>query len=105
MGANALSSLLKSEQLSADNIDDAIEKIHDALQDQKQIEEAIDLGSEQHYDDAQLEKELAALVVDEKQHKDQDIDRELDKMEKLFSDIQTSDTFPKTKNVKTKELA
>jgi hypothetical protein len=103
MGANALSSLLKSEQLSADNIDDAIEKIHDALQDQKQIEEAIDLGNEQHYDDAQLEKELAALVVDE--HKDQDIDRELEEMEKLFSDIQTSDTFPKTRNLKTKELA
>jgi hypothetical protein len=29
----------------------------------------------------------------------------LEEMEKLFSDIQTSDTFPKTRNLKTKELA
>ncbi|KAI8887620.1 hypothetical protein K501DRAFT_242083 [Backusella circina FSU 941] len=103
MGANALSSLLKSEQLSPDSIDQAIDKIHDALQDQQQIEDAIQLSNEQHYNnDAQLEQELAELASTDN---NQDIEKEIQEIEVMFSDIQTSDTLPKTTNHKIKELA
>lgn len=64
MGADALKDILGKDGLTIESVDEAMEKIQNVLQDQKEIEEAMrmDLGE---FDDQDIEQELAQLIQQE----------------------------------------
>lgn len=64
MGADALKDLLGADGLTIESVDEAMEKIQNVLQDQKEIEEAMrmDLGE---FNDDDIEQELAQLIQQE----------------------------------------
>ncbi|KAI9480279.1 MAG: Snf7-domain-containing protein [Benjaminiella poitrasii] len=64
MGASALKSLLGKDGLSIESVDDAMEKIQTVLDDQKEIEDALQIGTDDflNIDDDEIENELSQLI-------------------------------------------
>lgn len=71
MGADALQSILSKEDLSLATVDEAMFKVQKAFEDQKEVEDAIVMGTEEannrvpELDDDELEKELEDLQREE----------------------------------------
>jgi len=67
MGADALRGLLGQDGLSIESVDDVMQKIQDTFEDQKEIEDALQMGNEDiaGIDDDEIENELSQLVRDE----------------------------------------
>lgn len=67
MGADALRGLLGQDGLSIESVDDVMQKIQDTFEDQKEIEDALQMGNENiaGIDDDEIENELSQLVRDE----------------------------------------
>ncbi|KAI9321073.1 Snf7-domain-containing protein [Dichotomocladium elegans] len=66
IGADALQSVLRDGKLSVATVDEAMLKVQEAFEDQKEVEDAINMGAEQaskftDVDDDELEKELQEL--------------------------------------------
>ncbi|KAL0084756.1 Snf7-domain-containing protein [Phycomyces blakesleeanus] len=80
IGADALRGVIGNSELTLESVDEAMVKMQDALDAQKEVENAIATGTEETnamqlsgVDDAELEKELAALEhleVEESKEKD-----------------------------------
>jgi hypothetical protein len=70
MGADALRDLLGEDGLTLESVDDAMQNIQTALEDQKEIEEALRTGNEEvqqqnEYDEEDMENELSQLIQQE----------------------------------------
>jgi hypothetical protein len=62
MGADALRSLLGEDGLSLESVDETMEKIQAVLQDQKEVEDALQIGTEDMMDTTEVEQELLDLI-------------------------------------------
>ncbi|CAG8600162.1 2870_t:CDS:2 [Diversispora eburnea] len=86
VGTNALRSIFESAGLTADSVEETIDRLQDVLADQKEIDNAIKLGADSLSDktidtDNELEKELEELLADE------NITKEFQKLQLEFSKI------------------
>ncbi|KAI7897525.1 Snf7-domain-containing protein [Cokeromyces recurvatus] len=114
MGAKALKNLLGKDGLSVESVDDAMEKIQSVLQDQKEIEEALRIGTEDinDVDDQEIENELNELikdydkvaippskhVTDHKEADDDHVQSELSRLNHLFSSVKNTPTNLSSEN-------
>lgn len=64
MGADALKEVLGADGLTVESVDDAMQNIQSAFEDQKEIEEAMKMGDISEYADEDLEDELSQLIRD-----------------------------------------
>lgn len=64
MGADALRDVLGSDGLTLESVDEAMQNIQSAFEDQKEIEEAMQMGDISEYADEDLEDELSQLIRD-----------------------------------------
>lgn len=120
MGADALQSILSKEDLSLATVDEAMFKVQKAFEDQKEVEDAIVMGTEEannrvpELDDEELEKELEDLQREEIAAQQQQQPRpplrqvtqsapppdrsesELARINNLFQQLRKTDTPPST---------
>ncbi|RHZ69019.1 hypothetical protein Glove_291g42 [Diversispora epigaea] len=86
VGTNALRNIFESAGLTADSVEETIDRLQDVLADQKEIDNAIKSGADSLSDktidtDSELEKELEELLADE------NITKEFQKLQLEFSKI------------------
>lgn len=120
LGADALKGLLGADGLTLESVDEAMEKIQNALHDQKEIEDAIGVGNNEisGYNDDEIEDELSQLIEDEarvstpplKQSKPEaNVNSELSRLNQMFSSVKnvpnTTSTTDNTKTEKQREYA
>lgn len=124
MGADALQSILSKEDLSLATVDEAMFKVQKAFEDQKEVEDAIVMGTEEannrvpELDDDELEKELEDLQREEMAAQQQQLlsspsrpplrqvtqsapppdrsESELARINNLFQQLRKTDTPPST---------
>lgn len=119
MGADALQSILSKEDLSLATVDEAMFKVQKAFEDQKEVEDAIVMGTEEANNrvpelDEELEKELEDLQREEIAAQQQQQPRpplrqvtqsapppdrsesELARINNLFQQLRKTDTPPST---------
>lgn len=87
MGADALRGLLGEDGLNIDSVDETMEKIQTVLQDQKEVEDALHIGTEDmmDVDNTEVEQELFDLIEQEK---------DLTKTEPKQKDVSSSSSLP-----------
>lgn len=125
MGADALRDLLGEDGLTLELVDDAMEKIQNAFQDQKEIEEALHMGNEElandYYSEQDMEDELSELIQQEASlhtptpppkiipQNNANINSELSRLNQMFSSVKSvpvdSPATASSSFVKEKELA
>ena len=68
VGTDTLKSVIKESGLTPESVEDTMDKLSDVLADQKEIEDALHIGSEQvvNISDDDVEEELEKLVALEK---------------------------------------
>ncbi|KAI9031845.1 Snf7-domain-containing protein [Phycomyces nitens] len=104
IGADALRGIMSNSELTLESVDEAMVKMQDALDDQREVEDAIATRTEETnamqlsgIDDAELEKELEALehlevkAPEEKAHQKE---KEEIPREQILENPQTKDTPP-----------
>ncbi len=116
LGADTLKDLLGEDGLTLESVDEAMQKIQNALENQKEIEDAINMGNNEisEYNDEDMEDELSQLVQEEARvsspplpKKEANVNSELSRLNQMFSLVQSVPTT-KTKvdeEKKVKELA
>lgn len=67
LGADALKEILGDDGLTLESVDEAMQKIQNALEDQKEIEDALYTGNNEisEYNDEDMENELSQLIQEE----------------------------------------
>lgn len=114
MGADALRDLLGADSLTLESVDDAMQKIQSALDDQKEIEEAMTMGDISGYTDQDMEDELSQLIQDSPSPAsiplpasppplDANVNSELSRLNQMFSSVKNVPCQSPSK--KEKELA
>lgn len=112
LGADALRTILNDKDLNPESIEKTMEKVQDSLEDQKDVENAIQAGNNQAADiylpdvnDEELENELDSLVETRHVNLTQPIDTESEllRLETVLSSLNHPAQQKRVK--KTKELA
>ncbi|KAI9305849.1 Snf7-domain-containing protein [Cunninghamella echinulata] len=97
VGADTLKHILSNNNITVTSVDETIQKIQDALEDQKRIEDAITSGMKQatySYDNDghdEIEDETSKTILKEKRHWDQ-VDEDDDKSIDVIKPVET--TYP-----------
>lgn len=105
LGADALKEILGDDGLTLESVDEAMQKIQNALEDQKEIEDALYTGNNEisEYNDEDMENELSQLIQEEARvssppkkvssppspKKEENINSELSRLNQMFSSVQS----------------
>ncbi|KAI7897422.1 Snf7-domain-containing protein [Mucor mucedo] len=99
MGADTLRDVLGSDGLTLESVDEAMQNIQSAFEDQKEIEEAMKMGDISEYADEDLEDELSQLIrespspasiplpVSPPPVPDTNVNSELSRLNQMFSSV------------------